>query len=134
MARVTYLLDTNIIAETFDRESAANQQIRRALMNGDAIALCQPVHYEVLRGLLHVDAKRKLVQYQQKLVPLMQWVPLIDDDWDRAAQFWAGARRAGHQFSDVDLLLAALASRLNGVLISADEDFDALPINRENWP
>ena len=34
---------------------------------------------------------------------------------------------------DMDLLIAALASRMNGVIVTADDDFDFLSIPRENW-
>jgi predicted nucleic acid-binding protein len=39
----------------------------------------------------------------------------------------------GRAFSDVDLLVAAVSKRLGGVIVSADADFDALSLNRENW-
>ena len=42
-------------------------------------------------------------------------------------------RNQGKQLSDVDLLIAALAQRLDGVVVTSDDDFDALPIQRENW-
>ena len=31
------------------------------------------------------------------------------------------------------LLIAALAQRLDGVVVTSDDEFDALPIRRENW-
>jgi len=39
----------------------------------------------------------------------------------------------GRAFSDVDLLVAAVAERLGGIIVSADADFDALSVLRENW-
>lgn len=71
--------------------------------------------------------------YEEQVRPLFSWVPLIDDDWEQAAQFWSDARRKGKQLADVDCLLAAIAVRLNAIIVSADDDFDALPVNRENW-
>jgi predicted nucleic acid-binding protein len=35
--------------------------------------------------------------------------------------------------SDVDVLLAALAHRLDGIIASSDSDYDPLPVKRENW-
>ena len=46
-------------------------------------------------------------------------------DWHQASQYWADARHAGRQLSDVDLLLAAVAARLDAVIVSSDEDFNA---------
>jgi predicted nucleic acid-binding protein len=51
----------------------------------------------------------------------------------QAAQFWAVARNAGRQLFDVDLLIAALAFRLNTVVVTNDNDFNALPVRHENW-
>jgi predicted nucleic acid-binding protein len=39
----------------------------------------------------------------------------------------------GRQFSDMDLLIAAIAKRLDAILVSSDSDFDALPVTREDW-
>jgi predicted nucleic acid-binding protein len=67
------------------------------------------------------------------IVPELEWVALVDADWRQAAAFWAEARKAGKQLSDVDLLLAAMTLRLDGILVSADDDFDALAVKNENW-
>ena len=66
-------------------------------------------------------------------MPLMDHLALIDDDWQVAAQLWGTMRNQGKQFSDADLLIAALAQRLNAVVVTADDDFAALSIQRENW-
>jgi len=58
---------------------------------------------------------------------------LSDIDWEQAAQFWADAVSRGKQHSDVDLLVAAIAKRLEATVITADDDFDSLPVKRENW-
>jgi predicted nucleic acid-binding protein len=82
---------------------------------------------------LRANATRKLSVFEETFVPLLTWLPLIDADWRQAAAFWAEARKAGKQLSDVDLLLAAMTRRLDGILVSADDDFDALPMKHENW-
>jgi predicted nucleic acid-binding protein len=63
----------------------------------------------------------------------MQWTSFESGDWDRAAQLWAEARTKGRQLSDVDLLIADIAIRLDAILVTADDDFGALPVRRENW-
>jgi predicted nucleic acid-binding protein len=59
--------------------------------------------------------------------PRMMWAPLIDADWEQTAHFWDDATVRGRQFSDIDLLVAAMAARLGGMIVSGDDDFDALP-------
>lgn len=79
------------------------------------------------------NAAQKRQFYERQFVPALEWIPLVDADWEQAARFWAETRRKGKQLSDADLLLAALAARLGAIIVSADEDFDALPVKRENW-
>lgn len=95
--------------------------------------LCSPVHYEVKRGLLYAGAQRKAQIYEQEIRHHFRWISLEDDDLALAAQFWSDARHRGKQFSDIDLMIAAISVRLNAVIISADSDFDSLPVMRENW-
>lgn len=95
--------------------------------------LCPPVRYEFLRGLVKAGANAQIRQFHEKLVPLFEWQPLADQDWVQATQFWSDARHLGKPMNDMDLLIAALAYRLDAILITSDADFDPLPLKRENW-
>lgn len=128
-----YLLDTNAVADYIYGVRPVMQHMERAIEAEDQVCLCEPVHYEVMRGLLWKGAAAKQQRYEQQFAPMLKWVPVVHDDWQQAAQFWADMRRKGRQISDVDVLIAALAVRLNAVIISADTDFDALPVQRESW-
>ena len=86
-----------------------------------------------MRGLLKVNARQKLRLFRESITSLMDHLALTDEDWQVAAQLWATMRNRGRQFSDVDLLIAALAQRLNGVVVTFDNDFAALPVEREDW-
>ncbi len=133
MARLIYLLDTTAISDLFLVDSFVQKRIREAHDVNHRLLLCQPVAYEILRGLFKVNATRKLSIFKDRLVPLFEWVALADADWQQAAQFWAGATSRGRQFSDIDLLVAAIAQRLDAIIVTSDADFDALPVQRENW-
>ena len=132
MARLTYLFDTNAISALVEQDLAFAARVR-ANQTQNVVCLCTPVHFEVRRGLLHTNSTRKALIYEQQVRPLFQWIRLEDQDWEQAAIFWASTRKRGKQFSDIDLLVAAIATRLDAVIISADKDFDALPVKRENW-
>lgn len=97
------------------------------------IGLCLPAHYEITRGLVRVDGRRQIEKYRHDFVPMMIGIPLVAEDWDEAARLWAQAQRVGRQLSDMDLLIAAMAIRLDAVVVTADDDFNALPVKRENW-
>jgi tRNA(fMet)-specific endonuclease VapC len=133
MERLTYILDTNLIADTMNGRDPAAERFYTTVEAEHHVYLCQPVYYEVMRGLLKANATRKLHVFQDTIMPLITWLPLTDADWRQAAQFWADASNAGKQLADADLLVAAVAQRVGGIVVTADDDFDALPIRRENW-
>lgn len=133
MERVTYVLDTNVIADRMNAREPVSRRLFEAVQAGHRVCLCQPVYYEVMRGLLKTNATHKLHFFQTTIMPLLTWITLTDADWRQAAQFWADASNAGKQFADTDLLVAAVARRMDGIIVSADADFNALPVRREDW-
>jgi predicted nucleic acid-binding protein len=130
---ITYLLDSNTIADFLARQDNTLAQIRDTLAAGNTLGLCRPVYYEVLRGLLWRDALGKRRQFDSSIGLFFTFIELADADWDRAATFYASARRSGRQIADTDLLLAAIAFRLDATIVSSDNDFDALPVKRVSW-
>lgn len=133
MDPVIYVLDTNVIADRIHQVPQVLDRLNSAGEDGHILGLCGPVRFEVMRGLLKVNARQKLRHFRESITPLMDYLSLIDEDWQLAAQLWATMRNQGRQFSDVDLLIAALAQRLNAVVVTSDNDFAALPIQREDW-
>ena len=133
MARLRYLLDTNVIADYLKQWEPTTSRLHEAIKNGHTIYLCEPVKYEVLRGLLKVNATRKLQIFEQILVPQLSPLILIPADWHQAAVLWAKNRTIGRQLSDIDTLIAALAQRTGSIVVTHDNDFDVFAIPRENW-
>jgi predicted nucleic acid-binding protein len=83
--------------------------------------------------MLWIEATAQLENYRQLFVPMLQWQPLIEEDWDKAAALWANTTRRGRKLSDIDLLIAVMLRRLDATLVSSDTDFDIFDIRRENW-
>ena len=133
MDPVIYVLDTTVISDRIKYHPQVHDRLNAVGEAGHILGFCDPVRYEVLRGLLKINATQQLRLFQETIMPLMDHLALINDDWQAAAQLWATMRNQGRQFSDVDLLIAALAQRLNAVVVTSDEDFAALPIKREDW-
>ena len=131
MVAMIYLFDTNAVTDLM--RVHANVVARVRANRDHILCLCQPVDYEIQRGLLWKAATGQQHRYQNQIKSQFSWLPLTDDDWRQSAQFWAVTRSVGKQLSDVDLLVAALAKRLDAVIVSSDEDFNALPVKRENW-
>ncbi len=128
-----YLLDSNVVSDLIVRLPTVRSRVAAHLGTGDHLGLCHPIYYELLRGLFWRKATSKLAVLNNRLLPLLTWIPLEEPDWEQAARFWADATRKGRQLADPDLLLAAIAYRLGAVVVSSDNDFEALPISRENW-
>ena len=133
MDRLIYVLDTNVIADRINGHPVVMSHLTHAGKDSHLLGFCLPVHYEVLRGLLKTNATRKLQLFNDTIIPLLDAIPLTVADWKQAAQFWADMNNQGRQFADTDLLIAAIAKRLNAIIVTADDDFDALSIKRENW-
>jgi len=130
---VLYLLDSNAISDYLAGLPDTIQQVTTLNAAGESLGLCRPVHYEVLRGLLWRDAAVKLEKFNRLIGIMFVWVELENSDWQQAAEFYASTRSAGKQLADTDLLVAAMALRLDAMLVSSDTDFDVLPIKRISW-
>lgn len=133
MAGLIYILDTNAITDRINGQIAVTRRLTQVGQARNILGLCWPVHYEVLRGLLKVNATAKMQVFTEKLIPLLDAIDMEPADWLQAARWWADMRNRGRQLSDIDLLVAAIAKRLGGIVVSADTDFDALGIQREDW-
>jgi predicted nucleic acid-binding protein len=127
-----YILDTNVITDMMKEIPPIIYKIRQ-LQDEHILCLIQPVDYEIMRGLLHKGASAQILRYENLIRPRFQWISLTDFDWRQSAVFWADMTSRGKQLSDTDLLIASVAKRLNATIISADDDFMALPILRDNW-
>jgi tRNA(fMet)-specific endonuclease VapC len=130
MARLTFILDTNVISDLVKGNPDVHAHLNAH--SDDEVCLCQPVYFESLRGLLWKKASAK-TRTLEKLRAELNWLPLENDDWQQAAQLWANAVGQGKQLADMDLLVAAIALRIDAVVVTADDDFDALPVKRVNW-
>jgi tRNA(fMet)-specific endonuclease VapC len=128
-----YILDTNVFADLSRNHLTVTTRRDEQILAENTLVLCQPVYYEIVRGLIKSNATKQLKRFYEEVAPLYETVSLSDRDWLKAAQFWADADNKGRQLSDIDLLLAALAHRLDAVIVSSDTDFDALSVKRENW-
>lgn len=133
MARLIYVLDTNVIGDYINNHPKVTQNLYQAVADNALLYLCEPVLYEVIRGFLKVNATRKRAIFDTQLRPLLISVPLMEVDWLQSALFWATTTNQGNQLSDMDLLIASITKRLDATLITADGDFSALPVLRENW-
>ena len=110
-----YMFDTNAVTDLMRSNPIMVTRVRAA-QNDHILCLCQPVDYEIERGMLWKAATSQQQRYKNEIKTQFEWLPLTDEDWKQAARFWADARNTGKQLSDVDLLVAALAKRLDAII------------------
>jgi predicted nucleic acid-binding protein len=55
-----YILDTNVISDMLNQQTSVIQRVEQALLQ-DTLYLCQPVYFELRRGLLWKQASRGTV-------------------------------------------------------------------------
>lgn len=127
-----YIFDTNAITDMMRARPAMVANVRDH-QHDHVLCLCPPVDFEIQRGLWWKSAQGQHERYLNVIRSQFQWLPLTDADWLQAGRFWADAQSRGKQLSDVDLLVAALAKRLDAVIVSSDADFDFLAVSREDW-
>jgi predicted nucleic acid-binding protein len=133
MSMTHYVLDTNVVSDLLKHQQSVTNAVSLTLSRGDPLCVCLPVYFEILRGLLWKGATTQINTLNTTFLPIFDWISLIDEDWIQAAYFWKTSVSQGKQLADSDLLIAAIAFRLNATIVTADNDFDALPVQRENW-
>ena len=126
-----YLLDTNAISDILNKNEIVLANLKQH--QGANIYLCEPTYYEVLRGILKKNATRQEQILKERLKNMFLWESVLEQDWIDAAYLWAKMVNSGRQLSDMDLLIGVIAKRLNAILVTSDNDFQALGLPIENW-
>jgi predicted nucleic acid-binding protein len=115
------VVDTSVwIAAVRDPSSAVAATLD-GLIDADEACLALPVRLELLSGLGRRD--RDTLRRGLTGIPLA--VP-TDDTWHLVERWIESAADAGQRFAIVDLLIAALAHELTGLVWSLDRDFERM--------
>ncbi|MDZ4672393.1 MAG: PIN domain-containing protein [Phototrophicales bacterium] len=127
-----YIFDTNIVSALLQM---SNLGLLKQIQSHkrETLILCDPVIYEIERGLKHRQAHNMLARFHLDFVPLFELMPVRLEDWKLAGLLWSNARSQGKQLSDVDLLIGAISIRLDGIIVSDDQDFGYIPVKLQNW-
>lgn len=86
-----------------------------------AAHLAEPVRFELLRSASPQEAR--LLEAQFDTLPCL---PTPADLWQRAVALGQACRATGRMVSSLDLLLAAVALHHSALLVSFDDDFEAI--------
>jgi len=73
-----YILDSNVISDVLRKRSSVLEWLQIRSLQDNPLCLCQPVYYEVQRGLLQIGASRQIQIFQDEIRPLLTWIELTD--------------------------------------------------------
>jgi predicted nucleic acid-binding protein len=102
------------------------------LIADQRVLIIGAIRQEVLSGYSDIN---KFERLKTKL-SYFENTPILDDDYIVAARFYNECRQHGVQGSHIDLLICAVAVRLNIQIFTTDKDFEFyqqyLPIKRHS--
>lgn len=129
-----FLLDTNQLSSALEPGSPVRERILKAVRSGSRVGTCVPALCEFEIGLQQTrepNASRKALA---RLLAILRIWPLDSEAARLYGSIFLDLRSRGRVLSQVDMMLAALAARMNFTLVTSDRDFEALPqIRQENW-
>ena len=116
-----YLVDTSVWIFALRRTPVpAIVEILGELLRQDMVAICPLIELELLGGAANPAEFSRL---QNRLLGLHR-LEIGHDDWESAARLAFDLRRRGVTVPLTDVLLAALALRVDATLLNVDHDFD----------
>lgn len=129
-----YLLDTNHLSAYLDENPALKSRIDARLNARDRFGVTLPVFCEYRAGIaLGSRLKSNLARLRKSKRVLRLW-PLDEQTAIEFAAVSQELRAAGRALSAFDMLIAASARQLSLTLLTADNDFIAVPrLKVENW-
>jgi tRNA(fMet)-specific endonuclease VapC len=130
---MSYLLDTNIVSLILKDQEKVNQKYRELRRQGHKICISGMTYYEVKRGLLYLNAAKKLDKFNRFCAKVTIVIPDMEI-LEIACEIHRDLKARGRPIGDADILIAATAISHSLTLISNDADLlNVTGLNLENW-
>jgi predicted nucleic acid-binding protein len=117
------LVDTSVWSLAFRRSkksSTAPAQELRQLIQDHRVQIIGPIRQEILSGIRNNSQFNKLRKHLESFPDL----PILTNDYVRAAKFFNLCRSKGIQGSNTDFLICAVAVRNKLSIFTTDQDFE----------
>jgi hypothetical protein len=117
------LVDTSVWSLALRRgkqSNAAPAQELRQLIQDHRVQMIGPIRQEILSGIRNDSQFNKLRKHLESFPDL----PILTNDYVRAAKFFNLCRSKGIQGSNTDFLICALAVRNKFSIFTTDKDFE----------
>lgn len=112
------VVDSSVWIDAHRRPSGKLATTLNHLLDADVVVLALPVQLELLAGIARRD--RAALARGLSALPLLR---PSSDTWARVERWVPLAADRGHRFGLADWLIAALASEIEALIWSLDEDF-----------
>lgn len=116
------LVDTCVWVPFFNRPQSAEKRAVDALLDDDRAALTGPIIAEILQGF----AREAQAEYVASLLRGMRYIEAAWNDWRDAARLGRRLAAAGHRLPLSDLVIAAVAKRIDVEVYTSDPHFDLI--------
>ncbi len=119
------LVDTSVWSLALRRSGATSKEDQsliyelNELISDVRVALIGPIRQELLSG---ITVQAQFETLKEKL-RAFEDLPLNQQDYDRAAEFYNTCRKSGIQGSQVDFLICAVAEGRSVPIFTSDKDF-----------
>ena len=117
------LVDTSVWSLALRRSKqsiAAQAQELRQLIQDHRVQMIGPIRQEILSGIRNDSQFNKLRKHLESFPDL----PILTNDYVRAAKFFNLCRSKGIQGSNTDFLICAVAVRNKLSIFTTDKDFE----------
>jgi predicted nucleic acid-binding protein len=112
-----YALDTNIISFYLRGNAIVIANVEKAINDGNSIVIPPLVYYEVKRGLMLINATKKLEEFEVfcELFPVGE---LSNYLLEESIKIYVQERKAGRNIEDADIFIATFCIHNNYILIT----------------
>jgi predicted nucleic acid-binding protein len=129
-----YLLDTNHLSPLVTLDHPLRRRILHSIDAGDRFAICIPVLTETIFGVGILPRAAQNLQELSYIRALTNCYIPDETDAEEAAQLQIQLRRKGRRLEAIDALIATIALRYDLMLLTTDQDFEAIPkLLQQNW-
>jgi predicted nucleic acid-binding protein len=112
-----YAIDSNIISFCLRGNAVVIANVEKAINTGNSIVIPPLVYYEVKRGLMLINATKKLKEFDA-LCQLFPVGELGNYLLDESVNIYVQERKAGRNTEDADIFIATFCINNNYILVT----------------
>lgn len=117
------LVDTGVWSSFFSKPASPEKRALDTLLDEDRVSLTGPILAEVLRGFRRNDQ----ADWVASRMRCANYIEPTWEDWRYAAAIGRDLAAKGHDLPLTDLVIAALALRIQASVLTSDPHFDLIP-------